>query len=206
MTDTLSRSALVFDVGNVLLHWDVALVYPDLSSEELTEFMDEVGFTAWNLEQDRGRSWSDGVEALSSYYPHRRELISRYATDWSKSVPGAIEETVGILDILRHQGERLYAITNFSSETWDIALRRFPFLVDSFRDVVVSGHEAVVKPDPRIYRILLERNSLSHSECVFIDDSPANVWGARAVGMRALHFTGAGQLRKDLVALGFLDR
>jgi len=206
MTDSSSRPAVVFDVGNVLLHWDVALVYPDLSAEELKAFMDEVGFSAWNLEQDRGRSWGEGVEELSNFYPHRRALISRFATDWSKSVPGAIEETVEILDTLHQQGERLFAITNFSSETWQIAVHRFSFLVDRFRDVVVSGDEAVVKPDPRIYRILLERNALSQSECVFIDDSPANVSGARAVGMQALHFTGAAQLRNDLAALGLLDR
>ena len=109
-----------------------------------------------------------------------------------------------ILNELLTRGIPLYAITNFSSEKWRECLDRFPFLATSFLDTVVSGDERLVKPDPAIYRALLERNGLAAKDCLFIDDSPANVEGAKAVGMDAVRFTDADTLRRDLVARGRL--
>ncbi|MCI4661339.1 MAG: HAD family phosphatase [Neomegalonema sp.] len=195
---------VVFDVGNVLLRWDPALVYPELSPAQCAEFFDEVGFFAWNLEQDRGRSWQEGVAHLSALYPHRAELIARFDERWEDSLPGAIEGSVAILEQLAAKGVPLYAITNFSHETWLRTRDRFPFLYRHFRDVVVSGRERLVKPELAIYQTLLSRNMLEPGACLFIDDSPINVSGARAAGMKAVHFTSAAQLHEDLNKEGLL--
>ncbi len=195
---------VVFDVGRVLIHWDARLVWRnDFATEaEIDAFLDEIGFAAWNLEQDRGRSWAEGVRVASAAHPHRAALIGKMDRDWHAAVPGAIEGSVAILDALHAAGHPLYAITNFSAEKWEESRARFPFLATRFRDVVVSAHERIVKPDPAIYRVLLERNALAAEDCVFIDDSEKNVAGARSVGMDAIHFTGPEALRDALAERG----
>ena len=199
-------SVVVFDVGNVLLDWDARRVYRGALPDDaaIDSFFEEVGFYAWNLEQDRGRLFADGVRELSGAHPHHADLIARYDRDWQLSVSDAIAGSVEILGELRTRGAPVYAITNFSSEKWRECLVRFPFLATSFLDTVVSGDERLVKPDPEIYRVLLERNGLDAADCLFIDDSPANVEGAKAVGMDAVRFTDPVTLRRDLMALGRL--
>jgi 2-haloacid dehalogenase len=116
-------------------------------------------------------------------------------------VPGAIEANVEVLHRLRSAGVPIYAITNFSGEKYAESLVRFPFLRD-FNGVVVSAHEALVKPDPAIYRVLLDRYGLKGADCVFIDDSAANVEGARRVGMHAVHYIERMDLAAELRRLG----
>lgn len=188
-------TTVVFDVGNVLIDWDAHQVWKDdfATPAEIDAFMAEIGFDAWNLEQDRGRSFADGVASLSAAFPHRAELIAKYHRDWIKSVPTAHEGTVRILHALQAAGTPVYAITNFSDETWPLTVAKFPFL-GTFVDTVVSGAEKLVKPDAAIYRVLIERNGLDAASCVFIDDKAINCDGARAVGMDAIHFTGAPDL------------
>lgn len=186
--------ALIFDVGDVLIRWDARRVYPELTAAELDAFFDEVGFHAWNLEQDRGRGWDAAVAELSARHPHRAALIARFHRRWHDSVPGVVEGMPQLIDRLHEAGAPLYAITNFSAEKWRESAARFPFLRERFRDVTVSAHEGVTKPDPAIYRRCLDRNGLAAADCLFVDDSPANVEGARAVGMEAVHFTGAAPL------------
>ena len=79
-----------------------------------------------------------------------------------------------------------------------------PELAGAFEDVVVSGHERLIKPDRRIYEVLTSRNGLRPEECLFIDDSPKNVVGAREAGWQALHFTGPQALRAEMLARGLL--
>lgn len=195
--------AVIFDVGNVLIHWDARRVYRGLLPDEaaIDAFFAEVGFAAWNLEQDRGRTWADGVAALGAAFPHRAELIRAFDTRWQDSVPGAIDGTVALLQALGAAGVPCYALTNFSTEKWAESTARFPFLA-GFRDAVVSGHEGVVKPDPRIFEICLTRNGLDAAACVFVDDSAANVHAARGVGLDAVRFTDPATLATDLRARG----
>ncbi len=197
--------AVIFDVGSVLIHWDIRLVYRDLlpDTAAIDAFLAETGWYAWNLELDRGGCWDEAVEALSTRFPHRRALIEAAHECWHVSVPGAIDGTVEILHSLQDAGTPIYAITNFSVEKWAETQDRFPFLQTHFRDVVVSAEERLVKPDPAIYRLCLERNGLAPRDCIFIDDLPHNIAAAGALGIDAILFTDADTLRSDLSERGF---
>lgn len=191
--------AVVFDIGNVLLDWDARRVYRPLgmSDNEIEAFFERVDFAGWNLEQDRGRSFADGVEYLAAQFPDDRDLIARYDTHWIESISGPIPGTVDILDALVAGGVSVHAITNFSAEKYAAERARFPFL-HHFDVTVVSGEEKLVKPDPAIYRTLLARTRLAADRTVFIDDSTKNVDGARAVGMYAILFISPSDLRDSL--------
>ena len=191
-----SAPAVIFDVGNVLIRWDARLLYRQLLPDEaaIDAFFAEVEFHDWNLGFDRGAAWDEGVAALSARHPHRAPLIAAFHQRWHETVPGTVEGMPEVLAALTAGGVALYAITNFSGDKWAETRERFPFLAAAFRDVVVSGHEGVVKPDPEIYRRCLERNALEAAGSVFVDDSAANVAGAAALGIDAIRFTDAPSL------------
>ncbi|MEM9145910.1 MAG: HAD family phosphatase [Pseudomonadota bacterium] len=197
-------TAIVFDIGNVVIGWDPFAVFDDLPRAEAQAFFDEVGFAAWNLEQDRGRAWDEAVHHLARLYPHRAPMIERFRADWLKSVTGPIDGTAEIIEDLRDRGHALHAITNFSREKWAETVPRFPVLSAAFGEVVVSAHEGLLKPDPRIFGVLLERTGLAPGDALFVDDSAMNVAGARAIGMAAHHFHDAAGLRADLETRGLL--
>jgi 2-haloacid dehalogenase len=197
---------VVFDIGNVLIHWDPRVLYAKIfdSAEEVDWFLTHVCTPDWNLEQDRGRSFEAAIAEAAARHPDYAEAIAAYNHRWHETILGPIEGTVAILAELKARGTPLYAITNFNQHKFRETLDRFPFLGPSFRDIVVSGDEGVVKPDPAIYRLLLDRNGLEAASCLFIDDSPKNVAGAEAVGMTAHHFTSPESLRAELVRAGVL--
>jgi HAD superfamily hydrolase (TIGR01509 family) len=194
-----TASTVVFDVGNVLLRWDPKLVYRELipEAERLDWFMRNVCTGAWNIEQDRGRSWEEGVALLVSRHPEWEREIRAYDERWHESVPGVIEDSVAVLAELKARGEKVYAITNFSREKWAECLIRFPFL-QSFDGVIVSAHELLIKPDPAIYRVLFDRYDLVPGDCVFIDDSEKNIAAANELGMKTVHFVEPIDLRAAL--------
>ena len=194
---------VVFDVGNVLIRWDPRHLYRKLFEQEaeMERFLAEVCTDAWNLEQDRGRSWSEAIAERVPLFPGQESLIRAYFERWHEMVPGEVEGTVPILERLREAGVPLYAITNFSAEKFAEAQDRFPFL-RGFRDVVISAHERLLKPDPAIYRVLLDRNGLKAGRCLFIDDSERNVRAAEGIGIRAHHFRNAAGLSAALRDLG----
>lgn len=197
-------TTVVFDIGNVLIHWNPRHLYRGLFADEaaMERFLAEVCTDAWNLEMDRGgQTWAEAVAEKTSLFPEHADLIRAYDERWDEMVTGPIEGSVEILAELEAAGVPVYAITNFSAEKYERAKERFDFL-HRFRDTVVSAHERLLKPDPRIYRALLDRNGLAAAEAVFIDDSPRNVAGAEAVGMAALLFTDPARLRRDLAGLG----
>lgn len=196
---------VVFDIGNVLLHWDPRLLYRKIfaSDAEVDWFLSTVCTPDWNVEQDRGRSFADAVAEATARHPDHGAAIAAYHHRWHETLTHAIAGTVAVLEELNAQGTPLYAITNFNQDKFRETRQRFPFL-GHFRDIVVSGEERLVKPDPAIYRILLERNGLDAGLCLFIDDSPRNVAAAEAVGMQAHHFTSPEALRAHLVSSGLL--
>ena len=196
---------VVFDIGNVLVRWDPRALYRKIfaSEDEVEWFIANVCNHDWNLEQDRGRSFADGVIELSARFPEHAEAIAAYDLRWHETVLGAIDGSVEILAELAARGTPLYAITNFNQHNFRETLQCFPFL-SAFRDIGVSGDERMLKPDAAIYRLLLERNGLDAASCVFIDDSLTNVKGAEAVGMKAVHFTTPDALRAELAKLGVL--
>ncbi len=197
-------STVVFDVGNVLIEWDPEHLYRELipNEAERSAFLTDVCSMDWNLQQDLGRSWQEGIDLLSAQHPEHKALITAYSERWHDMVPGEIAGSVALLNELNQKNVPLYAITNFSSEKFDEAQARFPFLKSSFRDIVISAEERLLKPDTRIYEVLFSRNNLAPAECVFIDDSEKNVAGARQAGMQAVHFTSPEQLRIELRAHG----
>ena len=190
---------VVFDIGNVLVHWEPRALYRKIfaTEAEVDWFIANVCNSAWNLEQDRGRSFAAAVREATARFPEHAEAIAAYDLRWHETVPGPIDGTVEILEDLRQRSTPLYAITNFNQDKFRETLERFAFLG-------VSGDERILKPDPAIYRLLLDRNSLAASSCVFIDDSEKNVRGAEAVGMKAIHFTTPDALRTELAGMGLL--
>jgi 2-haloacid dehalogenase len=202
----VTLSAVIFDLGGVLIDWDPRYLYRKLfdgDDEAMERFLVEVTTPAWNAEQDAGRRWSDAVEMLAAIHPDRRDLIAAYDERWEETLGGPIERTVEILTELRRTGVRLAALSNWSAEKFPIARPRFPFL-GWFETIVISGEVRVSKPDARIYRHLLERLRLAPEACAFIDDSAANVRAAEDLGMTAIPFTDPASLRADLVDLGLL--
>ena len=198
-------TTVVFDLGNVLVRWNPRLLYEQLIPDagELERFFSTVITHDWIRDQDAGRTFADGIALLTAQFPHYRNEIRAFWERWEEMVPGPIEETVEILAELRRRQIPLYALTNWSHETFPIARPRFPFF-EWFAGIVVSGDVQLVKPDARIYRHLLDAHGLRAEDCVFIDDSPANVAGAEAVGIAALHFRSPERLRQDLIELKLL--
>lgn len=193
----------VFDLGGVFVEWNPMWLFRKLfdSEEEAQWFYDTICTKQWNLEFDAGDLFAEGVARLITRFPRYWREIQAFDLRWKETVGPFIQGTIDIHDELIAADVPTFAITNFSWEKWVSCLGEWPFL-EKFDGVVVSGLEHLVKPDPRIYRVFSERYGIDPQVCVFIDDSLPNVEAARHYGMRALHFTGADQLRKDLIALG----
>lgn len=198
-------TTVVFDIGGVLIDWDPRYLYRKLLGDEaaVERFLTEVCTPEWNREQDRGRPWPEAVAELSARYPAQADLVAAYHARWDDMVAGPISGTVDLLAGLRERGVPCYALTNFSVEMFERVRRRFDFL-GWFDGIVVSGAEGLVKPDPRIYRLLLERFGLDPAATLYVDDQPANVTAARALGMRAHQFTGVPDLRTTLIEADLL--
>ena len=200
----MTVTAVVFDLGGVLIDWDPRYLYRRLlPGDEVEPFLDEIGFAAWNHLHDSGGSWAQGVADLAARHPQHRELIEAYPQRFLETLGGSFPETVELLRELSGAGVRLLALTNWSAETFRIARKEFAFL-DLFDDIVVSGEEGVAKPDPRIFRVLLERNHLAAEQTVFIDDSQANVAAAASLGLVGVHYEDPARLRRRLVELQVL--
>lgn len=194
---------VVFDIGRVLLHYDPELAYlekiPD--ADERKWFLENICTSAWNIEQDRGRSWQDAEALLINEHPERSEHIKTFRQNWNLMVPHAYEDSVMILRGLIAQGNDVTMLTNFASDTLREAQARFPFLTES-RGVTVSGDIRMLKPDREIYEHHVANFDLDPAATLFIDDSPANVEGAKTAGWQAVHFTDAPKLADDLKNLG----
>jgi 2-haloacid dehalogenase len=200
------RSVAIFDLGGVLLHWDPRLLYRKLfhgDEAAMDHFLATVCTTEWNERQDAGRTFADATRELLPQHADKRELIEAFGNRFDEMVPDAIDGTVAVLAELKQRDVPIYAITNWSAETFPPMRERFAFL-DWFDDIVVSGAEGVMKPDPRIFRILLQRQRIEPQSAVFIDDVAANAAAAGALGIHGIHFRSPDQLRGELVVSGLL--
>ncbi|MBX6321088.1 MAG: HAD family phosphatase [Rhodospirillaceae bacterium] len=199
--------AVVFDLGGVLIDWDPRHLYRKLLPDDparMEWFLSTICTDAWNEEQDAGRPFADAVALLCRRHPEHADLIRAYDERWPEMLNGAHAETVAILEALRRRGRPpLYALTNWSAEKFPVALERFAFL-RWFDGIVVSGELGLRKPDPRLFRHLLERFGLQPETTFFVDDSRRNVEAARALGLDAVLFTTAQALRSELARRGLL--
>jgi 2-haloacid dehalogenase len=191
---------VVFDLGNVLIHWDPhPAIAAGVGDHEATRFLaaDDFDFGAWNHEQDAGRRFEDSERAAVERVPHWRDHVLAYRTHFERSLVGSIDSTVEVLGDLHAAGVRVFALTNWSDELFPVALDRFAFL-GLFEDIVVSGAEALAKPDPRIFAVLEQRTGLPLESCVFVDDKAENVTAAEAAGLDGILFRPDGSLRDEL--------
>jgi 2-haloacid dehalogenase len=198
--------AVVFDLGGVLIDWNPRYLYRSLfdgDEDGMERFLADVTTPEWNLQQDGGRTWREAVDVLSAQFPAHRELIAAYDERWEEMLGGAIEGTVEILADLRQAGLRLAALSNWSAEKFPIARRRYPFL-EWFETIVISGEVGLAKPDPRLYRHLLDVTGFEPRCTIFIDDSNANVKAAAELGMTAIEFRDPAALRVRLERQGLL--
>lgn len=196
-------TTIVFDLGGVFVDWNPKYLYRKIfdSETKVNKFLTEICTNDWNLEHDRGRPLWEGTQILVDQYPEYEQEIRAYYSRWVEMLGGLIEGTVDILNTLKGMSQyRIYALTNWSQETFPIARVLYPFL-QLFEGILVSGDEKLIKPDARIYELLLQRFNIKAEEAVFIDDSSKNVKGAEAVGMKAIHFSNPQQLQKELEAL-----
>jgi 2-haloacid dehalogenase len=196
---------IIFDFGNVLSIWDPRQVYKNFfpNNQAVDAFLREINFSAWNLEQDKGRSFADGVAVLSAQFPHYSHLIQTYDEHWEDSIVGSIEGTIELVYKLKQAKYPLCLLSNFSSEKFSLMRQRYDFL-QLFDDIIISGEHNLVKPDPAIYHLTLKRINRAAHECVFIDDSLPNIETARSLGFETIHFQSPPQLEADLQRLHIL--
>lgn len=195
---------IVFDLGGVLIDWNPAYLYRKIFQEEaqVQFFLTHICDSHWNEQQDAGRPLAEATQILVAQFPEYTEAIQAYYGRWTEMLGGPIRGTVQLLEALHQQKEyRLYALTNWSHETFPYALQHYDFL-QLFDGILVSGEEKLVKPDPRIYQLLFERFGINPSTALFIDDNPKNVLASRQSGMEALQFVSPEQLQAALYDMG----
>jgi 2-haloacid dehalogenase len=194
---------IVLDVGKVLVHYDPHQGYFELISDpaERMAFLTEVCSSAWNIEQDRGRSWAEAEAEAIGRHPDKADLIRAFRKNWHLMVSHEYPQSVALFRALLANGHDVTLLTNFASDTFREAQRRFPILKEG-RGVTVSGDVKLIKPDPAIYAHHTEAFDLAPVATLFFDDSPANVEGARAAGWNAELFTNAEKMREDLKRYG----
>ena len=206
MYESSETNAVIFDVGNVLYGWDPEsfLVKQIADDEARLRFIEESGFYAWHEGLDGGRPFAEAEAERSEKFPAYADLISAWGNRFGETISGPVPGSHEIVEELGARGVPLFAITNFSWEFWQPFHAKEEALFSRFRGIVVSGKEKLLKPDPAIYYLALDRFGLKPSDAIFIDDRAINCEGAEAVGMKAHLFTSAEDLRLRLVAEGLL--
>ena len=197
---------MIFDLGGVLLDWNPRHVYRDYfdTSEQMEQFLAEIDFSAWNRQQDLGRPFDEGVALLSTQFPKYAALIRVYHEHWEESIAGPIPGSVEIARAVRAAGYPLFALSNWSAETFPIARIKYGWL-GLFDSILISGDVQVAKPDPEIYKLMLRRVRQPAGACLLIDDAVQNVTTAEALGFQAIRFESPGQLTGQLTKLGILQ-
>lgn len=199
---THSINAIIFDLGNVLIGWDARRLYnrflPD--PKAVDSFLEQIRFSEWNAKQDAGRPFREGVAELTREFPQYADLIHAYDAHWEESLTGIHDETIEVVRQLKQAGWRLYLLSNFSVEKFELIRSKHEFF-DLFDDMIISGEHKTVKPDPAIFNIALHRIGRSAEECLFIDDSLPNIETASRLGFQTIHYQSPTQLKFDLQKL-----
>lgn len=193
-------NTIVFDLGGVLVDWNPDYVYRTIfeDEEKMRWFFANICTPAWNEEQDAGRSLKEATEELVTQFPEHEENIRAYYDRWEEMLGGPIQGTVEILHKLKYETRcKLYALTNWSHETFPVALDRYEFL-HWFDGRLVSGEEKTRKPFLKIYELLVERFSIDASKAIYIDDNARNLGPAAQLGFSTIHFHSPAQLQEEL--------
>ena len=191
---------IIFDLGGVLIDWNPRHLYRKIfkTEEEIEWFLENICTNEWNEKQDAGRSFEEATKELAGKFPEHKEHILAWYGRWQETINGPIHETVEILKEIKDTGKyKLYALTNWSAETFPWALENFEFL-HWFDGIVVSGIEKTRKPFPEFYHKLFDRYHIEPSRAIFIDDNLNNVDGADRLGLSTIHFQSPAQLREAL--------
>lgn len=195
----MERRNIIFDFGNVLVQWHPELIYGEYFGDEAKAwwFLRHVADNEWRGRIDAGESTAACIDELKARQPEYTEAIELYRSRWREMLTGEVPGMREVINELRAKGYEIYGLTNWSMETFPAARERFGILqmIDRY---VVSGAERLIKPDYRLFHILLDRYGLNAGECVFVDDNPDNVAAAETLGMKGIVFTGAEALRKQL--------
>ena len=205
-SEPTAPTAVIFDVGNVLYGWDPESFLARQIADDAArlKFIDDVDLWGWHDTLDGGRPFEEAAAELSETFPDYAHLISAWGERFGETISDPMLGVHAIVETLDARGVPLFAITNFSADFWAPFRAREDAFFRRFRDIVVSGEENLLKPDPALYYRALDRFGLRPDEALFIDDRAINVEGARAVGMRAHLFTMADDLRARLEAEGLL--
>ncbi len=197
--------AVIFDFGGVLVDWSPHNLYRHFIKQphEIDRFLSEINFAEWNAQQDKGRPFAQAVAELSSEFPQHARLISAFHEHWEDSIVGSIDGTVVILRKLKQLGYPLYGLSNWSAETFPLVREKHTYF-DLFDDIIISGEVKLIKPDPQIFRFMLDKFKLEAQACLFIDDSMANIKTANELGFATIHFQSPAQLEIELSARGVL--
>ena len=195
---------IIYDLGGVLIDWNPMYVFEKYfdRTEDRDYFFSNICTSAWNEEQDGGRTIAEGTQRLIEQFPEWEPAIRDYYGRWTEMIKGPIQESVDLLSAIRSNGQyRLYALTNWSAETFPHALQRFEFL-SWFEGILVSGEEKTRKPFDDFYYKLLDKYAINKETAIFIDDNLRNVEAGNRLGIRSIQFTNAESLRKSLSEAG----
>ena len=191
---------VIFDVGKVLFQWDLRHLFTKLIADpdELEWFVTNVVTPEWHFQHDAGRPLADMVPELKAQFPAHGVLIDAYAARFNETTPGPVPGSLELVERLDAAGVPLFAITNFGHEFWEMFRPTQP-VFDRFQDIIVSGTERLVKPDPAIFRLAIDRFGIDPKGALFVDDVAVNVAGAEAVGIAGHHFQDAKVLERALI-------
>lgn len=198
---------IIFDLGAVLIDWNPRYLYRKIykTEEEIDWFLENICTHDWNEKQDAGRSFEEATDELLKKHPEHEVAIRAWYGRWKETMNGPIHESVEIFKALKDSGRyKIYALTNWSAETFPWALEKFDFL-QWFDGIVVSGHEKTRKPFPEFFQILFDRHQVNPTNALFIDDNLRNIEGGRALGLPGIHFISPAQLKEDLKELKILS-
>ena len=199
-------NTIIFDLGAVLVDWNPHYLYRNLfaDEQEMKDFLANITTPDWNEEQDAGRPLQEATDLLVQQHPQHEANIRAFYGRWEEMLGDAIAGTVELFNQLKQSGKyKIYALTNWSAETFPMALNRYDFL-NWFDGIVVSGTEKMRKPNPAFYQLLLDRYNAKAEEALFIDDNLRNVLAAEKMGINSIHFSSPEQLKEALLAKGIL--